>query len=77
MKNFVKWFDDAPLWLKVVFALPVLDIVWAVYRIVKGAAYGKVSLILGGILWILLGWGILWVIDIVCICVWKQPKLLA
>lgn len=77
MKNFVKWFDDAPLWLKIVLALPVIDIVWAVYRIVKGAAYGKVSLILGGILWILLGWLALWLVDIVCICVWKQPKVLA
>ena len=46
MKGFVKWMDDAPLWLKIVFALPVLDIIWAVYRIIKGAAYGNISLIL-------------------------------
>lgn len=77
MKGFVKWMDNAPLWLKIVFALPVLDIVWAVYRIVKGAAYGKLSLIIGGILWIILGWIILWIIDIVCICIWRDPKVLA
>ena len=41
MKGFVKWMDEAPLWLKIVFALLVLDLVWAVYRIIKGVAYGK------------------------------------
>ena len=77
MKSFVKWMDDSPLWLKIIFALPGLDIVWAVYRIIKGAAYGKVGLIVAGVLWILLGWAILWIIDIVSICVWKAPKLFA
>ena len=77
MKNFVKWMDDAPLWLKIVFALPVLDIVWAIYRIVKGVTYKKVSRIIAGILWILLGLAILWIIDLICICIWREPKLFA
>lgn len=75
MKGIVKWFDEAPLWLKVIFALPGLDIIWAIYRIIKGAAYGKIGLILIGILWIVLGWAILWVIDIVSILVAKRPWL--
>ncbi len=77
MKDFVKWFDNAPLWLKIIFALPGLDLVWAIYRIVKGAAYGKMSLILGGILWIVLGWAILWIIDLVSVIGWKHVKVLA
>lgn len=77
MKGFVKWMDDAPLWLKIIFALPVLDTVWAVYRIIKGIAYKKVSLIIVGILWILLGWAIFWIIDLISICVWREPKLFA
>lgn len=75
MKGMVKWFDNAPLWLKIIFALPGLDIIWAVYRIVKGAAYGKVGLVIIGILWILLGWAILWIIDIVSIIIKKHPVL--
>ena len=75
MKGLVKWFDNAPLWLKVILALPGLDIIWAVYRIVKGAAYGKVGLVIIGILWILLGWAILWIIDIVSIIIKKHPVL--
>ena len=73
MKGLVKWFEDAPLWLKVVFALPFLDIIWAVFRIVKGVVKGKISLVLIGILWILLGWGILWVIDLVSVIIKKHP----
>ena len=77
MKSFVKWMDDSPLWLKIVFALPVLDIVWAVYRILKGAAYHKVSRIIAGILWIILGSVAFWLIDLICICIWRKPTLLA
>ena len=73
MKGMVKWFENAPLWLKIIFALPGLDIIWAVFRIVKGAAYGKIGLIIIGILWILLGWAILWIIDIVSIVMKKHP----
>ena len=75
MKSFVKWFDDAPWWLKIVLALPVIDIAWAIYRIVKGAAYGKVWLIVVGILWIILGSFALWLVDLICILIWKEPKL--
>ena len=75
--TFVKWMDEAPLWLKIVFALPVVDIVWAAYRLVKGAVKGEVATILGGVLWIVLGWLALWLVDLVCICVWKKPKVLA
>ncbi len=71
----IKWFESAPLWLKIIFALPVLDIIWAIFRIVKGATQGKVMLILVGILWLLLGWAILWIIDIVSICINKHPIL--
>ena len=77
MKGFVKWMDDAPFWLKIVFALPVLDIVWAVYRIIKGCANKSALLIVAGILWIILGCFALWLIDLICICIWKEPKLLA
>lgn len=75
--GFVKWLDKAPLWLKVIFALPVLDIIWAIYRIVKGAGTGKILTLVAGILWILLGWAILFIIDIVCILLYKKPTLFA
>lgn len=77
MKGFVKWMDSTPVWLKFIFALPVLDLIWAIYRIVKGAAKNNVLLIVVGILWIILGWAILWLIDLICILIYKKPTLFA
>lgn len=51
MKDFVKAMDELPLVLKVILALPALDIVWAIYRIVKGVAYDNVVTLIAGILW--------------------------
>ena len=75
--GFVKWLDSAPLWLKIIFALPVLNIIWAIYRVVKGACTGKLLTLVAGILWILLGWAILWLIDLICIIIYKKPTLFA
>ena len=75
--SFVKWMDKAPLWLKIVFALPVLDIVWAIYRLVKGIAKKDAMPIIGGIVWILLGWAALWLIDLVTLIIWREVKILA
>ena len=75
MKGMVKWFENAPVWLKVVFALPGLDIIWAIFRVVKGAVKKDYGLVIIGVLWIILGWAILWIIDIVSIALKKHPVL--
>ena len=75
MKDFIKWLDKAPLWLKVVLALPGLDIVWAVYRIVKGIAYKQTLTLIVGILWIIPGAIFGWLIDIISILLMKKPIL--
>lgn len=59
MKSIVKFFDDLPLILKIVAALPVLDgICYGLYRIAKGQ-------LIVGIIWIFIGAAIGWIIDIV------------
>lgn len=61
MKGFVKWMDSAPFLLKLIFALPGIDgIVYGIYRIAKGR-------VILGILWIILGFAILWIIDLVSV----------
>ncbi|MFA6368704.1 MAG: hypothetical protein WCX10_09140 [Bacteroidales bacterium] len=59
MKEYVKFFDGLPLIVKIILCLPGLDSIFAgIYRICKGH-------IIAGIIWILCGWAILWIIDIV------------
>ncbi|MBE7076399.1 MAG: hypothetical protein E7374_00715 [Clostridiales bacterium] len=75
MKGFVKWLDDAPVWLKLVFCIPLLDIIWAVYRIVKGIAYKKTLVLIIGILWIIPGAFFGWLIDLISIAIMRKPIL--
>ena len=73
MKGLVKAFDDLPWILKLIFALPGLDgILWGIYRIAKGLSTNNMSLVIIGILWIFLGFAILWIIDIVSILLNKK-----
>jgi len=61
MKEYVKFIDGLPLILKVILALPGLDgIFYGIYRIAKGR-------LIIGILWIILGIAILWIIDLISV----------
>ncbi|HAK05261.1 MAG TPA: hypothetical protein DCM23_00955 [Firmicutes bacterium] len=77
MKSFIKAFDDLPFFLKIIFALPGLDFLWGIYRLIKGIDTKSNLLILAGIVWILLGWGILWIIDLITIILYKKITILA
>ena len=72
MKAFCKAMEDLPLWLKVVLALPALDIVWAVYRIIKSASKNNVVGILIGVLFIVLGLFPVAIFDIVYLILYKK-----
>ena len=65
MKSFIKAMDELPLVLKIILAIPMLDIVWAIYRIIKGVAYKNVVTLIAGILWIIPGSVFCWILDIV------------
>jgi len=61
LKEYVKFIDGLPLILKVILALPGLDgVFYGIYRICKGR-------LIIGIIWIILGIPLLWIIDIVTI----------
>ena len=58
MQDYIKFIDGLPFILKVILALPGLDgIFYGIYRIAKGR-------VIIGILWIICGFAILWIIDI-------------
>ena len=33
--GFISWVDGLPRIVKIIFALPILDIIWGVYRLIK------------------------------------------
>lgn len=61
MNEYVKMIDGLPLILKIILALPGIDgIAYGLYRIAKGR-------LIIGLLWIFLGFAILWIIDLVTV----------
>lgn len=71
MKAWVKFLDDLPLIGKIIFALPGIDgIAYGLYRIGKGR-------LIVGLLWIFLGFAILWIIDLVTIILNGKVSFLA
>lgn len=74
--NFVKAMDDLPFILKLILALPVLDLIWGIYRLVKGVSKKNLFLTIVGIVWIFAGMAIFWIIDIVTVIISGRPTVL-
>ena len=69
MKNFILTMEKLPLLAKVLLALPMLDIVWVVYRIVRSADKQSTFGILLGVIMMIVGIPFLWLVDIITILV--------
>jgi hypothetical protein len=65
--GFTKWMDSSSRLVKLILALPVLDIVWGIYRIAKALKAKNTLLVILGILMIIPGAAFIWVLDILCI----------
>ncbi len=75
--GFIESMNKLPWIVKLLLCIPVLDIVWGVYRIVKGINKKDTFMIVVGILWIVPCFAVCWLIDLVCVLVWKKPKFFA
>ncbi|MCM1131537.1 MAG: hypothetical protein K2M08_05140 [Anaeroplasmataceae bacterium] len=67
MKNLIKAFDDLPLIVKVILCIPMLDIVWSIYKIARSADKSNLLGIILGILTIIPGAFFIWIIDLVTV----------
>lgn len=67
MKGLIKWFDDAPKLIKIILALPVINLCWSVYRICKSISSGNILALVLAILLLIAGPTIWWIVDIVAI----------
>lgn len=69
MENFIKSMDGLPLIAKIILALPMIDIVWVIYRIIKSVTNNSTFGIVLGIIFVIIGIPFLWLIDIISLIV--------
>ncbi|MBO5395152.1 MAG: hypothetical protein J6A28_04575 [Clostridia bacterium] len=69
MKSFTDWMEALPLWAKILFAIPALDIVWVVYRLVKSVEKKNTLGVVLAIVLIFIGFPFLWLIDIITLAI--------
>lgn len=73
MKQFIKAIDDMPFIVKLLLCLPVLDIVWNIYRICKSADKNNTVGIVLAIVVLLLGsYTVVWLVDLICVLLNKK-----
>ena len=65
--KFLKAMDGLPLIVKIILAIPALDIIWVIYRIVKSLAKGNMLGVILGVVLIIVGLPFLWLVDMIFI----------
>ncbi len=65
MNSIVKSFDSLPRIVKIIFALPVLDIIWAIYRLCRSIAKNNVLAIVLSVVMLILCPAIFWIVDLI------------
>lgn len=69
MKDLIRTFDNFPKIVKFILALPVLDIVWAIYRLCRSIDKKNTLGIILAILMLIFCPVIFWLVDIITILV--------
>ncbi|MCF7932886.1 MAG: hypothetical protein K9K93_06935 [Acholeplasmataceae bacterium] len=78
MKDLIRAYDQLPFIAKLILALPGIDgIAWGIYRIVKGVEHKDTVMLVAGILWIVLGATIFWIIDMITIIMYNKVVVFA
>lgn len=72
MNSLVKSMDKLGLIWKLILALPVLDIVWVIYRLLRSIDKGSVLGIVLAIVLIVVGIPFLWLIDMITIILTRR-----
>ncbi len=71
MNEYIKFMDDLPMIAKILFALPFLDILWNVYRLIKSIRdENTLGIVLAVIL--LLFSTFVWLVDIITLAVYGK-----
>ncbi len=72
MKAFCKWMDARPRIVQILFCLPIIDILWGIYRVGGAIANKNILHLILAILWIIFGGFIGWILDLICIILFRH-----
>ena len=71
MNEYIKFMDDLPMIAKILFALPFLDILWNVYRLIKSIRDENTLGIVLAVILLLLS-TFVWLVDIITLAVYGK-----
>ena len=71
--GFVAFVDELPYIVKLLLCIPALNIVWALYRIIKGATEQNIVVLVIGIVWIIGAISIGWLVDLIALLILGHP----
>lgn len=69
MQAFINWMNGRSRLVKLLFCLPVIDIIWGVYRVLGAIADKNWLRLVLGILWIVFGGFVGWILDILAVII--------
>ena len=67
MKSIIKTMDNLPKLIKLILAIPALDIIWVLYRLCRSLDKNNMIGVILGVVLIFVGIPFMWLIDILCI----------
>lgn len=73
MKEFTKAIEGLPFIVKLIFCIPALDIIWSIYKLLKGIESGDILKIVLGILTIVPGAAFMWLCDLIFLLLYGRP----
>ena len=72
MNSIVKSFDSLPKIIKFIFALPVLDIIWAIYRLIRSIAKKSVIATVLSVIMLVVCPILFWIVDMITILLFNK-----
>lgn len=67
MQNLINAIDNLPMLVKIILALPGVDLVWVIYRLCRSLVKQNIVGIVIAIAAIIIGLPWLWIVDILCL----------
>ena len=72
MRDLIRAIDNLPWIVKLILCLPVISIVWSIYRLARSLVAGNLVGIILSIILLVAGPTVVWVIDLICVLLNKK-----